>query len=310
MDRLEAMNILVAAVEAGSLSAAARHLRMPLATVSRKVSDLETVLRARLLVRSTQGIALTDAGMNYVQACKRILEEVAEAERAAAGEYRAPTGELLITAPIVFGRLHVLSIVTEFLKVHGEIDVRLMLVDGIVNLVEERVDVAVRIGNLPDSSLVARRVGSVRLVVSGSQTYFAAHGIPENPDELSGHDCITSDALASAEAWHFGAGRSERNVPVHSRLVVNTVEAAIDAAVAGVGVTRTLSYQVADHLCAGTLALILEEFEPEPWPVNLVHVGGRLLPLKVRAFLDFAAPRLKEALAGSMVSGELRHRHR
>jgi len=296
MDRLEAMNLLVAAVDAGSLSAAARRLRVPLATVSRKVSDLESVLGARLLVRSTRGISLTDAGRAYAQACKRILEEVAEAERAVAGEYRAPQGELLITAPIVFGRLHVLPIVAEFLKTHDEIDVRLMLADRVVNLVEERFDVAVRIGELPDSSLVARRVGSVRLVVSGSNAYFAARGAPNVPNELRDHDCITFESIASAETWTFGAGRTESVIPVHSRLVVNTAEAAIDAAVAGVGVTRTLSYQVAGKLRSGALALALQDFEPEPWPVSLVHAGGRLLPLKVRAFLDFAVPKLQAAL--------------
>ena len=296
MDRLEAMALLVTAVEAGSLSAAARRLRVPLTTVSRRVSDLESRLRTRLLVRSTRRIALTDAGLAYVQACKRILEEVAEAERAAAGEYRAPRGELLITAPIVFGRLHVLPVITEFLKAHGEIDVRLVLADRVTNLIEERVDVAVRIGELPDSSLVARPVGSVRLVVSGSPTYFATRPVPKTPDELRGHDCITFETLASAETWKFFSGRSESAVPVHSRLVVTTAEAAIDAAVAGVGVTRTLSYQVADALRAGELALALQEFEPPAWPVSLVYAGGRLLPIKVRAFLDFAAPRLKAAL--------------
>jgi len=296
MDRLEAMALLVAAVEAGSLSAAARRLRVPLATVSRKVSDLESRLRTRLLVRSTRRIALTDAGQAYVQACKRILEEVAEAERAAAGEYRAPRGDLVITAPIVFGRLHVLPIIAEFLKTNGEIDVRLVLADSVINLIEERVDVAVRIGELPDSSLVALPVGSVRFVVCASPAYFAARGVPQTPDELRGHDCISFEAIISAEMWRFVEGRSESVIPVRSRLVVNTAEAAIDAAVAGVGVTRALSYQVADELRAGALALVLREFEPSAWPVSLIYAGGRLLPLKVRAFLDFAAPRLKAAL--------------
>jgi len=296
MDRLEAMALLVAAVEEGSLSAAARRLRVPLATVSRKVSDLESRLGTRLLVRSTRRLALTEAGRDYVQACKRILEDVAEAERAAAGEYRAPRGELVVTAPIVFGRLHVLPIVAEFLRLHGEINVRLILADRLVNLVEERVDLAVRIGDLPDSSLMALRVGSVRLVVSGSPAYFAARGVPKTPGDLRDHDCVAFEAVASAEAWKFVAGRSEDVVPVRSRLTVNTAEAAIDAAVAGVGVTRTLSYQVADDVRAGALALALPEYEPPAWPVSLVYAGGRVLPLKVRAFLDFAAPRLREAL--------------
>jgi DNA-binding transcriptional LysR family regulator len=297
MDRLEAMALLVTAVEAGSLSAAARRQRVPLTTVSRKVSDLESRLRTRLLVRSTRRLALTDAGRAYVQACKRILEDVAEAERAATGEYRAPRGELFLTAPIVFGRRHVLPLIAEFLKAHAEIDVRLALADRVVNLVEERVDVALRIGELPDSSLVALRVGSVGLVVCGSPAYFAARGTPRTPDELRVHDCVTFESIASAETWKFVADRSEAAIPVRSRLVVNTAEAAIDAAVAGLGVTRALSYQVARELRAGTLVLALRDFEPPTWPVSLVHAGGRLLPLKVRAFLDFAAPRLKAALA-------------
>lgn len=296
MDRLEAMSLLVAAVEAGSLSGAARQLRVPLATVSRKVSELESRLRTRLLVRSTRRITLTDAGRAYVEACKRILEEVAEAERAAAGEYRAPRGELLITAPVVFGRLHVLPIIAEFLKAHGEIDVRFMLADRVVNLIEERVDVAVRIGDLPESNLTALRVGSVRLVVCASPSYFAARGTPKTPEELRAHDCVTFETLASAETWRFVAGRSESGIAVRSRLVVNTAEAAIDAAVAGIGITRTLSYQVADELRAGALALALQEFEPPAWPVSLVYPGERMLPLKVHAFLDFAATRLKAAL--------------
>jgi len=300
MDRLEAMGLLVAAVDSGSLSAAARQLRVPLATVSRKVSELESRLRARLLVRSTRRLALTDAGRAYVEACKRILEEVADAERAAAGEYRAPRGELRVTAPIVFGHLHVMPVVTEFLKVHGEINVRVMLADRVINFLEEHVNVAVRIGELPDSSLVALPVGSVRLVACGSPAYFAERGAPKTPDELRGHDCITFENLASAETWKFGAGRSESIVPVRSRLVVNTAEAGIDAAVAGLGVTRALSYQVAEAVRAGALALVLQEFERPAWPVSLVYAGGRLLPLKVRAFLDFAAPRLKAAL----VTGE------
>jgi DNA-binding transcriptional LysR family regulator len=297
MDRLEAMTLLVAAVEAGSLSAAARRLHVPPATMSRKVSELESHLRTRLLVRSTRRLGLTDAGRSYLEACKRILDDVAEAERAAAGEYRAPRGDLAITAPIVLGRLHIVPIVADFLKAHGEIDVRLALADRVVNLLEERVDVAVRIGELPDSNLFATRVGSIRRVVCGSPAYLAGRGTPKSPHELGAHDCITFDGLGSASAWNFAAGKSEAPVAIRSRLVVNTAEAAIDAAIAGVGVTRALSYQVADALRAGALALVLQGFEPAAWPVNLVYPGGRLLPLKVRAFLDFAAPRLKAALA-------------
>jgi DNA-binding transcriptional LysR family regulator len=296
MDRLEAMSIVLAVVEAGSLSAAARRRGTPLATVSRKVSDLETHLGTRLLNRSSRRITLTDAGRSYVAACRHILEDVEEAERSAAGEYSAPKGDLTITAPIVFGRLHVLPIVIEFLTAYREIDVRIMLADGVANLLEDHIDLAVRIGELPDSSLVATRVGLIRRVVCGSPAYFAARGMPRSPDELGSHDCIAFEGLTSPRTWTFRKGKSDLSVTIHSRLIVNTAEAAIDAAVAGVGVTRVLSYQIADAIRAGTLAVALQEFEPAPWPVSLIYAGQGLLPLKLRAFLDFAAPRLKARL--------------
>src|ERR1700736_1027663 len=200
MDRLESMSVLVAAVEAGSLSAAARRLDTPLATVSRKVSELEAHLKTRLLHRTSRRLGLTDAGQAYVAACRRILEEVEEAERAASGEYSAPRGELIVTAPIVFGRLHVLPVLLEFLNTYPEIDVRLTLADRVVNLQEDHVDLAVRIGELPDSSLVAMRVGSIGRVVCGRPAYFAERGTPKRPNELSKHDCITFNGLTSPEA--------------------------------------------------------------------------------------------------------------
>lgn len=297
MDRLESMSTLVAAVEAGSLSAASRKLGMPLATVSRKVSELEAHLRTRLVNRTSRRLTLTDAGRSYVAACKRILDDIGEAERAATGEYVAPRGDLIVTAPIVFGRLHVLPVAIEFLKAYPEIDIRLALSDRVVNLHEDEVDLAIRIGELPDSSLLATRVGAIRRVVCGSPDYFAARGAPKRPEELSRHDCITFHGLTSPDRWQFEQGKSTVSVPIHSRLIVNTAEAAIDAAIASVGVTRVLCYQVADALRAGTLVLVLQEFEPAPWPVSLVYAGQGLLPLKLRAFIDFAAPRLKARLA-------------
>jgi len=297
MDRFESMSVLMAAVETGSLSAAGRRLGMPLATVSRRVSELESRLKTRLLVRSTRQLTLTDAGRLYVAACRRILEDVGEAERAASGEYSAPKGALVITTPIVFGRLHVLPIVVEFLKAYPKIDVRMVLADRVANLLEERFDLAVRIGELPDSSLAATRVGSIRRVVCASPGYFAARGTPKRPADLAVHDCITFEGLASPEAWTFMTRRGDAAIAIHSRLVVTTAEAAIDAAVADLGITRVLSYQVADAITAGTLTVVLKDFEPSPWPVSLVFGGQRLLPQKLRAFLDFAAPHLKAKLS-------------
>lgn len=290
------MSILVAAVEAGSLSAAARRLGVPLATVSRKVSELETHLKTRLLNRSNRRLSLTDAGRSYVAGCKSILEELEEIERAASGEFTVPKGNLIVTAPIVLGRLHVLPVAAEFLKAYPEIDVRMLLSDRVVNLMEDPVDLAVRIGDLPDSSLVATRVGAIRQVVCASPAYLAARGTPKNPGELSQHDGVTFEGLMSPAAWTFAAGKADQSVPIHSRLVVNTAEAAIDAAIAGVGITRVLSYQVADAVRAGKLSIALQEFEPPPWPLSLVYAGQGLLPLKVRAFLDFAVARLKARL--------------
>jgi DNA-binding transcriptional LysR family regulator len=300
MDRFESMAVLLTAVEAGSLSAAGRKLGMPLATVSRKVSELETHVKARLLSRSTRKLTLTDAGRDYVVACKRILEDVNEAERAASGEYSAPRGELIVTAPIVFGRLHVLPVTTEFLAAYPEVTVRLVLGDRIVNLLEDHVDLAVRIGELPDSSLVALRVGTIRRVVCASPTYFAVHGKPKSPGELSAHQCVTFAALMSPDSWVFKVDGVDVSVPVHSRLIVNTAEAAIDAAISGVGVTRVLSYQIDQPSRTGLLDITLRDFEPAPLPVSLVYAGQSRLPLKLRAFLDFAAPRLRERVGSTI----------
>ncbi|BCG03247.1 LysR family transcriptional regulator (plasmid) [Paraburkholderia sp. PGU19] len=287
------MSILVAVVDSGSLSAAARRLGMPLATVSRKVGELESHLKTRLIQRTTRQLSLTEAGASYVAACRRILDEIAEAERAATGEYASPKGELVVTAPVVFGRLHVVPVVAEFLAHYPEIDVSLVLTDRVVHLMEEQADVAIRIGELPDSTLMATRVGTVRRVVCASPAYLATHGVPVKPRDLAAHECITFEVLASTRAWVFGSGKSEVSVPVHSRLAVNTAEAAIAAAMLGVGLVRVLSYQVADAIRDNALSVVLDAFESAPLPISLVHKGQTPLPLKLRAFLDFVAPRLR-----------------
>lgn len=296
MNRLESMSVFVEVVEAGSLSSASRKLKMPLPTVSRKVSELESHLKARLLNRSTRKLTLTDAGKVYLASCKRILEDVSEAERAASGEYSAPTGELIITAPIVFGRLHVVPITTEFLKAYPDVQVRLVLGDRSLNLLEDHIDLAVRIGDLPDSNLIATRVGMISEVVCASPEYFAKRGTPKRPQDLAKHECITFNGLMSPDAWTFKNDRTDIAVPIRSRLVVNTAEAAIDAAVRGAGVTRVLSYQIEKAAQAGKLVIALKKYEHMPVPVSLVYTGQRRLPLKLRVFLDFAAPRLRSAL--------------
>jgi DNA-binding transcriptional LysR family regulator len=296
MDRFDAMATLIAAVDGGSLSAAARALGMPLATVSRKVAELEAHLRTHLVVRTSRRLSLTEAGRAYVAASRRILDELDDAERAASGEYRAPRGHLTITAPIMFGRLHVEPVVLEFLGAYPEITTRLILADHVVSLIDDHVDLAVRIGRLSDSSMLATRLGSVTWVACASPDYLAARGTPQTPAALGRHDCILFDGLYSGSLWSFGRGDHVASVPIRPRFVVNTADAAIAAAMASSGITRVLSYQVHAAVAAGRLRIILREFEPEPLPVHLVHAGQKLLPLKLRAFLDFAAPRLKASL--------------
>ncbi len=297
-DRLEAMSLLVAVVDAGGFSAASRRVSMPLATVSRKVAELETHLGVQLLQRSTRHIALTDAGRSYVESCRRILDDVNETERAAAGEYAAPKGDLVITAPVVFGRLHVTPVVVAFLKAFPDINVRLLLSDRISHLLEEHIDLAVRIGPLPDSSLVATRVGEVRQVVCACPEYLALRGEPMVPEDIAFHDCISYEGLAGTQAWPFYRDTAVSLIPIRSRLIVNGAEAALDAACGGLGLTRVLSYQCEPAREAGQVRIVLPDYEPAPWPVSLVYAGQGRLPIKLRAFLDFAAPRLRSQLAG------------
>ena len=292
------MRVLLAVVDAGSLSAAGRKLGMPLATVSRKISDLEAHLKARLLIRSTRQLNLTEAGRAYVAACRRILDEVHEAERTVAGEYHAPRGEVVVTAPIVFGRLHVLPVICEFLRVYPEVNVRLALGDRVVNLLEDHVELALRIGALPDSGLIATSLGRIRRVVCASPAYLVEHGVPRHPRDLGTHQCVSFEMFAAADAWRFQVDGREITVPIHSRMAVTTAEAAIDAAIAGVGVSCVLSYQAEPAVRVGQLELLLRPFEPAPLPVSFLYSGQGLLPLKLRALLDFAAPRLRARLSG------------
>jgi DNA-binding transcriptional LysR family regulator len=296
MDRFDAMATLIAAVDGGSLSAASRALGMPLATVSRKVSDLEAHLRTQLVVRTSRRLSLTEAGRAYVAASRRILDEIDDAERAASGEFRAPRGHLTITAPIMFGRLHVEPVVLDFLRAYPDITTRLVLADHVVNLVDDHLDVAIRVGPLADSSLVATRLGAVRWVACASPQYLASRGIPDSPDALDGHDCVMFEGLYSTHLWKFGRGEQSVSLSMRPRFAVNSADAAIAAAIASAGITRVLSYQVASAVASGTLKIILGSFEPEPLPIHLIYAEQPLLPLKLRAFVDFATPRLKASL--------------
>lgn len=296
MDRLEAMSVLLAVSEAGSISAASRKLKVPLATVSRKVSELEAHLGVRLLMRSNRQITLTDAGQSFVAASRRIIQELGDAEREVSGEQKTLKGELVLSAPIALGRFHLLPVVIDFLNDHPSMDVRMMLVDRRLHMIEDHVDIGLRVGELHDFSLVAKKVGSVRRVVCASSAYLKRRGTPRTPGDLKDHDCITFENTLSAQTWNFYVGKTVKPFPIHSRLVVNTAEAATDAAVAGIGITRMLDYQIASHLRDGTLKLVLESFRSPPKPVHLIYEAGRHLPLKIRTFLDYAGPRLKRSM--------------
>ena len=299
VDRFEAMRTLVAAVDGGACSVASRSLNVPLPTVSRRVSDLESFLGSPAR-RPHQ--PQTPAHGSWDGLCRvgpEGVEELSEAERAASGEYRAPRGELLVTAPIAFGALNVAPIVHDFLGAYPDVTVRLVLSDSTIDLIETHVDVAVRIGRLPDSSLVARRVGEIRWVVCASPDYLVRRGKPETPDALAHHDCIAFEGLQRYREWPFVDGKVEQQVTINPRFSVNTADGVVGGAVAGVGIARVLSYQAVASIRAGSLVPILVDRAPLPMPVYLVHAPHQQQPLKLRAFLDFVAPRLQQRLQGS-----------
>jgi DNA-binding transcriptional LysR family regulator len=296
MDRLEAMQVMITAVECGSLSKASRKLSQPLATVSRKVSELESHLKVDLLIRSSKGLELTPAGRAYIDAARTILEQLNEAERAAAGEYTQPKGDLVVTAPTMFGRMHVLPVVTAFLEAFREVSIELMLTDRVAHFLDDHVDLALRIGDLPDSSLIATRLGAIRRVTCASPAYLASHRAPTVPQDLVDHDVISFESVSSPTTWRYWSEGNEVAIPLRSRLSVSTIDAAIDAGLAGAGVIRANSYQVANHVRGDLLLLLLEAYEPIPRPVHLVYDKRNQLPLKLRAFVDFAVPRLRDRL--------------
>ena len=287
MDRLEAMSLFVAAVEAGSLSAAARRFGIPLATVSRKVSDLERHLNTRLLNRSTRRLTPTDAGVAYLAACRRILDDVGEAERAAAGEYSAPTGELAITAPVVFGRLHVLPVITGFLAAYPDVDIRLTLADRITQLVEDHFDLALRIGQLPDSSLVAIAVGSIRRVVCASPAYLAAHGTPSNLSDLDHHTCIVFARGRERYPWRFHRGQKAVSYMPRGSLLTGDAEHVRAAVLCGLGVAQAPRWLLEDEIRSGQVSVLLPALQPERLPLNIVYAAGRRVPMRVRVLIDY-----------------------
>ncbi|WP_321576624.1 LysR family transcriptional regulator [Bradyrhizobium barranii] len=292
------MSIVLQTVEKGSLTAAAKALNMPLPTLSRKLSDLEAYLGTKLLQRSTRKLALTDAGQSYVASIKRIMEEIEEVERAASSEYTTPRGELVLTAPLLFGQMYILPIVTDFLAAYPEINVRLLLSDRNLHLYDDHVDMAVRLGDLPESSMIATRVGTMDTVVCAAPDLLAAHGVPKHPKDLQRLPCVIFTGPSSA-IWSFRnpANKREFGVDIVPRLSVTAAESAVQAAVRRTGLTRVYRYHCADELRSGRLVQVLQEFDVEPIPVHLVHAARGQLPLKMRVFLDFAASQLRSALS-------------
>ena len=294
MDRIEDIEVFVEVAGQGSFTAAARRLNRSPAAVTRAVAELETRLGVRLLNRTTRAVSLTDAGERFLGGARRVLADLIEIEQAAAGQGSAPRGELGITAPILFGRLHVLPIVTEFMRAFGDVTARLMLLDRPVDLIEERLDAAIRIGTLADSSAIATKLGSLRRVVVAAPSYLARRGTPQRPAEIADHDVVVFGGLGAGQ-WDFGADGSVRLSP---RLTVNTAEAAIDAVAEGTGITRVLGYQAVDALQRGAVVQVLGAFGREESAVYLLYPGGAHPPPKLRAFIDFAAPKLRARLAG------------
>jgi DNA-binding transcriptional LysR family regulator len=295
MDKLLAMTTFVRIVERGSLTAAAGVLGTSLPSVVRRLAELETMLGARLLNRTTRSLSLTDEGREYHERSVRVLADIEEAESAIAARRTEPRGRLRITAPVMFGRLRVAPVVMAFLGAHPHMQIELLLTDRIVDVVEEGLDVGVRIAQLPDSSLVAVAVGHTRRVVCASPAYLKRAGTPKLPRHLSSHACIASSTLGETRTWSFGGSPPQR-VAVHPLLVTNQIDAAIDACRAGLGCVQALRYQVHGALEDRTLVRLLARFEPEPLPIQLVYPHARLLSANVRAFADFAVPRLRASL--------------
>lgn len=292
MDRLQAMRIFGEVAERGGFASAARALNLGASIVTRAVAGLERDIGARLLIRTTRSVKLTSAGERYLADTRRILVEIAEAEANAAGSFSAPAGTLTITAPVLFGRLYVLPILLDFLDQYPAVQVRFLLLDRIVNLIDEGIDIAIRIAHLPSSALTAQRVGTIRQVVCGAPSYFERHAPPRVPDDLRHHRVIGRDGVFGGSEWRFGLDDSIR-VPISTRLICNTNDAVIDAVAAGWGISRFQSYQVATPIAEGRLTPVLMDHEREPVPIHIVHAEGRESSARLRAFVDFAARQLR-----------------
>ncbi|WP_395019559.1 LysR family transcriptional regulator [Dongia sp.] len=298
MDRLEAVEIFVAVAEAGSFVGASRQLGRSPAAMTRAVAGLEDRLGIRLFNRTTRAVAMTDAGARYLERARRALAEFSELELSAAGEQQVPQGLLTVTAPEMFGRLHILPIVQAYMAEYRQVDVSLLLLNRIVSYIDEGIDLGLRIAQLPDSSLQAVLVGEVQRICCASPDYVAAHGLPRRVQDLSRHAVIaTTGVRPVADRWNFERRGQTVSVPIQPKLAVNSVQAALDAAVAGGGIVRLLSYQTAIAEAEGKLVRVLEDEPQPPVPVHIVHPAGRHLAIKARLFIDRAVGSLREKFA-------------
>ncbi|GAY24091.1 MULTISPECIES: LysR family transcriptional regulator [Sphingobium] len=293
MDRFDALSAFVAVADQRGFAAAARKLGMSPPAVTRAVAALERHLGVTLFHRSTRAVSLTDEGAAFLDRARRIMSELREAEQIVMGGRSAPRGQLYVTAPVMFGRLHVLPAIGALLAAHDGLSARMMLIDRNVRIVEEGIDVAVRIGPLADSALRVMSIGSVRQTIVASPAYLAAHGVPATPADLAGHRCIVGSGIRIGAAWRFG-GKAESTVEVAPRLTVNTIDGTIAAAEAGVGVANVLSYQAAEAVAAGRLVRLLEDHAPPPVPVSLLYDAGRAAMPAVRLFLEAMRERARQ----------------
>jgi DNA-binding transcriptional LysR family regulator len=286
MDRIDAMQAFVAVADLEGFAPAARKLKLSPSAVTRLIAALEERLGARLLQRTTRSVTLTDTGRHYLERARRILADVEEAERAAEGERTRPSGRLVVSAPLGFGRLHVSPVMSAYLKRYPEVSAELRLEDRMINLVEDGIDLAVRIGHLADSSLVARHVGEMRRIVVASPAYLKARGEPKTPEAIASHDTIQFGATVSVADWRFLEAGKEVRISYEPRFSSNSSDAAIQYAAEGGGLTRVMAYQAAEALKAGKLKIVLQKFELPAVPINIVYPTSRLLSAKVRSFID------------------------
>jgi DNA-binding transcriptional LysR family regulator len=294
MDRFQEMQVFATVAQEQGFSSAARRLGLSAASVTRAVAALEKRIGTQLLTRTTRNVYLSEAGQRYLEDCRRILAEVQEAEDSAAGSHAQPRGQLTITAPVLFGELFVTPLMVNFLTQFPDVTINALLVDRVVSVVEEGVDVAIRIGDLPDSNQHAIRVGEVRRVICASPQFLATHGRPKHPQELAQAPIIATSAIGQLKHWPFLERGEPLSVRAEARLTVTANQAAITAAALGLGFTRVLSYQSASKVAAGELEIVLADFEMPPLPIHVIYQGGRKAAARIRSFVDFTVKTLRE----------------